>query len=178
MTKIFEISRRDGNRNPLDDHDIYTVRFKDPSLRIEKSVCYYYGEIYQRAALYYVRVAFGEFAPGQLTRNNTAYLHYAFAVGPPRAFTIGREVGETTRVPINQTPGQMNAIRLRYGMRRFSENDSFHDPYQWQLTDQHGKTYVIEFVPLEGGNRIGIVERDSLTRPLDKPTPINSFPTR
>ncbi|MFK3797658.1 hypothetical protein [Pseudomonas sp. NPDC088444] len=126
--------------------EIYSLAFKDAERRIVASVPRGAGE---GVAYYQNHLDISpwddaneeEYVP---TRFQNFY-HHAYKVGEPKEFVF-----QGTAIPLNQTPGVMNFVRLKT-ISDSPEVEFHHDASRWELLDQYGNAHTIEMKQFNDG---------------------------
>jgi hypothetical protein len=134
------------------DCDIYSLYFRDPKLKIVAStalganegVAYYQGNL--DISPWY--------DPDEEEHQPAVYQnfsHYAYNVGEAKTFSV-----EDTVIPLNQTPGAMNFVRLKTTSES-PESDTHHEASRWELLDQYGNAHRIEMTQENDGDVLNFV---------------------
>ena len=140
--------------NPSIDLDLYTLKFKDPAFRIQRST----EHLESNGGLYTGPVTDSYFFQNRFTSGmilddiepeHHSYLHYALPVGPAVTHNL---FGQS--VTFNSTPGQMNALRINRRHRIAPKRAS--RATFWKLFDQNGTEYRVKFIPAGNGNIISV----------------------
>ncbi|MDH0746404.1 hypothetical protein N5D61_08620 [Pseudomonas sp. GD03842] len=126
--------------------EIYSLAFKDPARRIVASLPRGAGE----GVAYYQNHL--DISPWEDADEEASvpprfqnFYHYAYKVGEPKAFVF-----QGSSLPLNQTPGVMNFVRLKTTSDR-PEVEFHHDASRWALLDQYGNAHTIEMKQFNDG---------------------------
>ncbi|HEY0288124.1 MAG TPA: hypothetical protein VGC62_14100 [Pseudomonas sp.] len=155
----FELSAVNELSTDRVDMDLYYLKFKNPQYQIVKSTPYteYYSEPYDSFYNddWYYRYCYETRSDAGQNVIASWYTHYAFEVGPKRAFTAG-----TNSITLNRRAGQMNLVRATTHEVSYNRPQNESERSVWGVIDQYGNERKIEFIQTDEGNRIGFKRFD------------------